>query len=346
MSSNLSPRAHKLMKVLVENYLKHGQPVGSGKLAEISDLSVSSATIRNIMGELEQQGLVASPHTSAGRIPTNLGVRLFVDNLLTIKDLDSGIKQQLTGAFDAHKTTEELLTSTSQLLSEITSMVGLVKMPSRRVTRIKHMEFMPLTEKRILVVLVLDDHEVQNRVIYSERAFTPSELVQATNIVNQYLVGQELAVARKTLLEKMREEKQALDSHMQHAIELAEQGLATDQVNDDYHLAGDRNLLELAEGEEGLDNLKAIFNAFQQKQDVLALLDKALEAQGMQIFIGEECATDGLNSCSVVTAPYQFEGRAVGVLAVVGPTRMYYDKVIPVVDITAKLLSSALNQPE
>ncbi len=346
MATTISPRAHQLMKVLVENYLTHGQPVGSGKLAQLSDLSVSSATIRNIMGELEQQGLVESPHTSAGRIPTNQGVRLFVDHLLTIRDLDSSIQQQLTGAFNRQLTTEQLLTNTSQLLSEITSMAGLVKVPSRRITRIAHIEFMPLTEKRVLVVLVLDDHEVQNRVIYCERTFTPSELVEATNIVNEYLVGQELSAARKTLLDRMRQEKKLLDQRMQLVIELAEQGLDGDSLADDYHLSGDKNLLDLAQSEQGLNNLKAIFDAFQQKQDVLALLDKALDAEGVQIFIGEECATDGFNSCSVVTAPYQIEGTPVGVLAVVGPTRMHYDKVIPVVDITAKLLSSALNQSE
>ncbi len=344
--SSISERANQLMKVLVENYMRHGQPVGSGTLAKISDLSVSPATIRNILGELEQQGLVESPHTSAGRVPTAQGFRLFVDHLLTVKTIQKDTLERMTDQLNPHQTAQELFSCTSRLLSEMTHMAGLVKVPSRNVTRIKHIEFMALTERRVLVVLVLDDHEVQNRVIYTERSFSPSELVQATNYVNQHLVGIEISQARKKLLTSMRDEKQRIDHLMQLAIELADKGLREDSYSDDYHLAGDKNLLDLADGANDLLNIKAIFDAFQQKQDVLALLDKALQADGVQIFIGEENATEGLDKCSVITAPYQIEGSPVGVLAVVGPTRMRYDKVIPIVDITAKLLSSALNQSE
>ncbi|WMS86342.1 heat-inducible transcriptional repressor HrcA [Pleionea litopenaei] len=342
----LSNRAHQLMKVLVEQYLTTGQPIGSSTLAKLSELAVSPATIRNVMGELEQQGFVESPHTSAGRVPTDQGFRLFVDHLLTVQPPQPEQVAEIARQFAPAQTTQEMLSNTSRMLSELTSMAGLVKLPSRKITRIKHIEFMPLTEKRILVVLVLDDHEVQNRVIYSERRFTPAQLVAATNYVNQHLAGRDLESARRTLLETMKTEKETLNDMMQLAIELANASLSTSSTADDYHLSGDKNLLDMVNSEGELSRLKALFNAFQQKQEVLALLNKAIAAEGVQIFIGEECASEGLSSCSVVTAPYKMEGEPVGVLAVVGPTRMFYDRVIPIVDITAKLLSSALNHSE
>ncbi len=341
--SKISERNHHLMKVLVETYLRHGQPVGSGTLAKLSGLSVSAATIRNILGSLEQQGLITSPHTSAGRVPTNRGYRLFVDHLLTVKDVQRETRRQLHQSLKPNQTPERLFNNASQLLSELTHMAGLVRIPSRQVTRIKQIEFVPLTEKQVLVVLVLSDNEVQNRVIHTERPISTSELVEASNFINQFLVGQDLSSARQTLLNKMKQEQQQLNSMMQLAIELAGKGMSSEDLNDGYRVAGDKNLLDMADGMLDLQKLKAIFDAFQQKQQVLALLDKALNAEGVQIFIGDECATDGLDACSVVTAPYEIEGKPVGVLAVVGPTRMRYDKVIPIVDITAKMLSSALN---
>ncbi|NVJ49831.1 MAG: heat-inducible transcription repressor HrcA [Gammaproteobacteria bacterium] len=343
---SLSSRAHQLMKVLVEQYLHTGQPIGSGRLAKLSRLSVSSATIRNVMAELEQQGLVESPHTSAGRVPTDQGFRLFVDHLLTMRKPTPAQINAIAAQLDPRHTTQDMLSQTSRMLAELTSMAGLVKLPSRQITKIKHIEFMPLTEKRILVVLVLDDHEVQNRVIVSEQPFSPEQLVAATNFVNQHLAGKDLSSARSTLVQKMTAEKERLNDMMQFALTLAESSLATTEVDDDYHLSGDGKLIDMAENEHDLSRLKAVFAAFQQKQEVLALLNKAIAAPGVQIFIGEECASEGLASCSVVTAPYQIEGEPVGVLAVVGPTRMHYDQVIPIVDITAKILSSALNHSE
>jgi len=221
------------MKVLVEQYLTTGQPIGSSTLAKLSELAVSPATIRNVMGELEQQGFVESPHTSAGRVPTDQGFRLFVDHLLTVQPPQPEQVAEIARQFAPAQTTQEMLSNTSRMLSELTSMAGLVKLPSRKITRIKHIEFMPLTEKRILVVLVLDDHEVQNRVIYSERRFTPAQLIAATNYVNQHLAGRDLESARRTLLDTMKTEKETLNDMMQLAIELANASLSTSSTADD-----------------------------------------------------------------------------------------------------------------
>ncbi len=346
-NTHISHRAQKLMKVLVENYLKHGQPLGSKTLAEISDLSVSSATIRNIMGELEQSGFVESPHTSAGRVPTTQGYRLFVDNFLTIRQLNETAVKQLETQLLPEKPAVELLPKASLLLSELTSLAGIVRVPSKKVTRIKQIEFLPLEEKRVLAILVLDDNEVQNKVIHTHRFYTRDELQKAANYVNAHLVGEELSVARASILKQMQKEKAEVDSLMKVAVDLAHKSLDDDTISasDDYHLSGDRNLLDFVEAGD-LSNLKAIFEAFHQKQDILALLDKAIYADGVRIFIGEESDTRGFKACSVISAPYHIDNQPVGVLAVVGPTRMRYDKVIPIVDITAKLLSSALNQTD
>ncbi|MCO7224617.1 heat-inducible transcriptional repressor HrcA [Pleionea sp. CnH1-48] len=345
MATELSPRAQQLMKVLVENYLRNGVPIGSKTLAQISELSVSSATIRNIMGELEHSGFVQSPHTSAGRVPTAQGYRLFVDNLLTVKQLEETTIQQLQTELSPQKPAIELISSTSHLLSELTHMAGLVRVPNRQVNRIRQIEFMPLTETNILAILVLDEQDVQNRVIKVEQPISREELLRASAFVNEHLAGKELSHARDELLGKMRSEKAQLDSLMQTAIKLAEQSLQHENDDKGYHLSGDSNLLNFAvDGELG--DLKAIFDAFRQKQEILNLLDKVIKADGVQIFIGEESETDGFQGCSIVTAPYQIEDAPVGVLAVVGPTRMRYDKVVPIVDITAKLLSSALNHSD
>ncbi|NVJ60592.1 MAG: heat-inducible transcription repressor HrcA [Gammaproteobacteria bacterium] len=341
----ISKRAQQLMKALVENYLMHGQPIGSSTLAKISDLSVSPATIRNVMSELEHQGLVESPHTSAGRIPTDLGFRLFVDHLLTVQQPGPQQVAQINTVINPNRTTQDLLTNTSTLLSELTSMVGLVKVPFRDELRLKHIEFMPLTEKRILVILVLEDHQVQNRVIYTEESYTTAQLTEASNYLNQHLAGQDIRKARVKLLEQLKHHKQELNQLMALAIELADKGFSENN-QEQYHLSGDNNLIEMVQAPQDLNKLKAIFEAFRSKQDVLALLDKALNADGVQIFIGEECASEGLSTCSVVTAPYKMEGDPVGVLAVIGPTRMYYDRIIPIVDISAKILSSALNHSD
>lgn len=341
----ISERAQQLMKALVENYLIHGQPIGSSTLAKISDLSVSAATIRNVMAELEHQGLVESPHTSAGRIPTDLGFRLFVDHLLTVQQPRPQQVAQINDVINPNRTTQDLLTNTSTLLSELTSMVGLVKVPFKDELRLKHIEFMPLTEKRILVILVLEDHQVQNRVIYTEQSYTTAQLTEASNYLNEHLAGEDIRKARSKLLEQLKSHKQELNQLMTLAIELADKGF-NEHAQEQYHLAGDNNLIDMVQAPQDLNQLKAIFEAFRRKQDVLALLDKALHADGVQIFIGEECAAEGLSTCSVVTAPYKMEGEPVGVLAVIGPTRMYYDRIIPIVDISAKILSSALNHSD
>ncbi len=342
--SNLpfSERAQLLMKALVETYLRDGQPVGSKTLVDVANLGISSATVRNVMMELEELGLVQTPHTSAGRIPTTLGFRLFVDQLLTIQPLQANDIAQLRHSLNTAQDTGALLTNASTLLSEVTHMAGLVRVPKRQVQTLKHIEFLPLGNKRVLAVLVLSDREVQNRILFCDRDYTREELQQAANYVTQHFSGKDLQRARFELFNQLKLDRSALDSMMHNTLKVAEAALQADTPHDDYHVAGQYNLLNLTGGEH-LQSLRELFEAFAHKQQILDILDKCLNADGVQIFIGQETGHPALENFSVVSAPYQIDGEKVGVLAVVGPTRMAYDRVIPVVDITARLLSSALS---
>lgn len=333
-------RAQALLKVLVERYIRDGQPVGSQTLANDSGLDLSPATIRNVMVDLEELGLVESPHTSAGRIPTDKGYRVFVDCLLTVKPMGSkeveDIKQQLSSSVS----TSLLINQVSDMLSNITQLAGLVMMPRREHTRLQHIEFLPLSSRRVLVILVMNDQEVQNRVIHVDRDFSPAELQQAANYINAEYAGLELTEVRTRLLTSMQQSRDAMHQLMQDAVDIADQVLDM-QRDDDYVLAGQTNLMNYAEMCD-IDKLRQLFEAFNTKRDILHILDQSIHADGTQIFIGEESGYSVLGDCSVVTAPYKVDDEIVGVLAVIGPTRMAYDRVIPVVDVTAKLLSAAL----
>lgn len=338
----VSERAQRLLKVLVERFLRDGQPVGSKTLAEAANLPISPATIRNVMMALEDMGYVRSPHTSAGRVPTALGLRLFVNSLVNVRPLDEQEIVRLQSGLAVAQTSDpgRLVSSASNLLSEATRMAGLVTVPRRNHAVLRQIEFLPLGEARVLVVLVFSENEVQNRIIHTDRPYGREELQQASLYLNHLIAGHDLASVRADIVEAMRADKRRLDALMEAALNIAEEAMADDRNRGDYVMAGENHLVERA---DELSNLRELFDAFSQKQRILGLLDNCLSAEGVQIYIGKESGYEVLEDVSVVSAPYSWEGERVGVLAVVGPTRMDYERVIPVVDITAKLLSAALN---
>ena len=337
----LSERARILLKTLVERYISDGQPVGSRALAKFSGLDLSPASIRNIMADLEEMGFIASPHTSAGRVPTPRGYRFFVDTLLTVKPLDQIEVTQLEGHLKADNP-QRLVVSASHLLSDLTRFAGVVMTPKRRTAAFRHIEFVSLSDKRILLIIVTPEGDVQNRILSCERAFSPSELVEAGNFLNQNYAGMSFEEIRPRIraeLQKLREDMMQL---MTRAVDAGNEA-AADNV-DDYVLSGGHNLLHVQELSSNMQSLRRLFDMFEQKTGLLQLLDISSRAHGVQIFIGGESGLVPLDECSIVTAPYEVDGQVVGTLGVIGPTRMAHERVIPIVDITAKLLSSAFSQ--
>jgi heat-inducible transcriptional repressor len=342
----LNERAQRLLKILIERYIQDGQPVGSKTLAEDSTIGLSSATIRNIMADLEAGGYIQSPHTSAGRIPTSQGYRFFVDSLLIVRPFDESARvvQQVRQQLTADMSVQHLVSSASSMLSGITQLVGLVSIPRRPHLNLRHVEFLPLTDNRVLVILVFNASEVQNRIIKTERAYTQNELQQAANYLNSMYAGKDLSDVRQQLLQAMQADRQHLDSLMQAAIEMADKALdVSANPVEDYVMAGQNHLFDMADL-AGMQRLRQLFEAFTEKQFVLHLLDQCLKTDGVQIYIGNESGYDVMNDCSMVTAPYTVADKVVGAVGVIGPTRMAYDRVIPMVDVTAKLLSAVLNQ--
>lgn len=341
----LSERAQHLLKLLVEHYIRDGQPVGSRTLSRDSGLSLSSATIRNVMADLEELGFVTSPHTSAGRIPTDKGYRFFVDTLLRIKPLESEEVSELRRRLIEHLDDPKLLAATaSKMLSTVTRLAGLVTIPRPSHAALSQIEFLPLSDNRVLAIMVVNGREVQNRILQLDRPYSAEELRRASNYLNQQFAGRELVEVRHDLLEQLKATREHLNEMMLGAIHLA-QRLMDPQAESkrfEYVMAGETNLMEFAEL-SNVEKLRRLFEAFTQQRDLLHLLDLSLRADGVQIFIGQESGYTILDDCSVVTAPYTLDDEVVGVLGVIGPTRMAYERVIPIVDITAKLLSSALN---
>ena len=340
----LSERAQLLLKALIESYIRDGQPVGSRTLSRDSGLSLSSATIRNVMADLEELGFVVSPHTSAGRIPTDKGYRLFVDSLLKLKPLQSeeidDIERRLRNDVSNGRT---LVHTVSQMLSSVTQMAGLVTLPNPHYVALSQIEFIGLSENRALAIMVMNNREVENRVVQLERAYSSEELRRAANYLNEAFAGRSLPEVRASLLKQLQETRQTMNQLMQDAIQMAQKVFETpggEQV--EYVIAGETNLMGFAEL-SNVDRLRRLFEAFNEKHDMLRLLDSCLRAQGIQIFIGHESGYQILDDISVVTAPYMLDNQVVGVLGVIGPTRMAYERVIPIVDVTAKLLGSALN---
>ncbi len=342
-SSQLSERSLRLFKVLVEHFIVDGQPVGSRTLAKDSDLNLSPATIRNVMADLEDLGLLQSPHTSAGRVPTAKGYRMFVDNLLRINNLQSAEVEHIARGLALEGDLSELMKRTSNMLSDITQLAGVVMLPRTNKSVLQHIEFISLSANKILVILIVNDREIQNRIIHAAKSYTASELQQVSNYLNELFAGKELTEVRKSIIDEMEKMKDEVNVLMQTAIEVAQHAFDTsDEAREDLLFSGQTNLMDVAEL-CNVDKLKKLFETFNQKRDILHLLEQAINAEGIQIFIGEESGYDVLDNCSVVTSPYEANGEILGVLGVIGPTRMQYDRVIPIVDITAKMLGVALN---
>jgi heat-inducible transcriptional repressor len=341
----LNERAQHLLKALVERYIRDGQPVGSRILARDSRLDLSSASVRNVMADLEDLGFVCSPHTSAGRVPTIKGYRFFVDTLLTVKPLRSREVARMRQSIERPVTdSRALIQAASATLSGLTHMAGVVSAPRRDHTELRHIEFLAMSEQRVLAVMVFSDNEVQNRVLPVDRPYNASELQEASNFLNAKLAGQDLHRVRADLLSELKSTERTMTEAMRRAVTLAEHALeepATDDAEAMF-VAGQTNLMDFAELSD-VPKLRGLFEAFNTKRDLLHLLDRCVSADGVQIFIGEESGYRVLDECSVVTAPYSVDDEVVGVLGVIGPTRMAYERVIPIVDVTAKLLGAALN---
>ncbi|MEO1767914.1 heat-inducible transcriptional repressor HrcA [Thiobacter aerophilum] len=335
----LDKRSLVLLKTLVERYIAEGQPVGSRTLSRYSGLDVSPATIRNVMADLEDLGFVTSPHTSAGRIPTPRGYRLFVDSLLTVQPLPSEAVQALESKLDTSDP-QRLIASASRLLSDLTHFAGVVMAPKRS-TAVRHIEFLSLSERRILMILVSTDGNVQNRILIPDKAFSATELAEAANFFNQNYAGRTLDEVKQAIQDELKALRQDVIALMNAALEAGSAALS--EAEDQCVLSGEGKLLEVQDLSANLDRLKRLFSIFEQKTELMQLLALGQQSQGVQIFIGGESGVMPLDECSLVTAPYEVNGRVVGTVGVIGPTRMAYDRVIPIVDITAKLLSSALS---
>ena len=337
----LDERAQVLLRQLINSYTRDAQPVGSKNLAEMSGLDVSSATIRNIMAKLEEMGLVDSPHTSAGRIPTEAGYRFFIDSLLEIDDLAKSSQRVISQSFSADKTSSDLIHSATEILSRITHLAGIVSLTHTAPVEVRHIEFMKLSELRVLVILVINKDDVHNKVIHVDRDYSELELQQAAQTLSRYLVGRCFETARKVLLDELSELRSDVNTIMEPVLAAMEE-VCSMNAHDDLLTSGESNLLQYAELSD-INKLRDLFNVFNEKTDLLKLLDGCTSAEGVEIFIGSESGYSVLRDCSVVGAPYQIKGEIVGVLGVIGPTRIAYGEVIPIVDITAKLLTSALN---
>jgi len=342
-SYSLNDRTQCLLKVLVESYISDGQPLGSRTLARLSEMDVSPATVRNVMADLEELGFVESPHTSAGRMPTTKGYRLFVDTMLNVQPLTTDVVSQLVENLNPKQSVNELVESASGLLSDLTSMTGVVTIPKHERAEFRQIEFLPLSDQRVLAILVMNQQEVQNRILCTDREYTESELQQAANYLNELCAGQDLVAARRRILDELNHVREDMNDLMRSAVEMGEKLFSESDVEkSDYVVVGQTNLMEYDELSD-IEKLKGLFEAFGQKREFLSLLDSCIVAQGIKIFIGQESGYKVLDGCSVITSPYTVDEETMGVLAVVGPTRMSYERVIPIVDLTAKLLGEALN---
>lgn len=342
MQRMLDKRAQQLLKTLIERYIAEGQPVGSRTLSRHSGLDLSPATIRNVMSDLEELGFISSPHTSAGRVPTPAGYRFFIDSLLVVKAIDSGELHQIEDHL-LPDNPQRAIQSASQLLSQLTHFAGVVMTPRRRTPAFRHLEFLRLSERRVLLIIVSQDGDVQNRVLFTDRDYTPAELVAAANYLNQNYGGQSFEDVRLRLQQELREIKQDMVQLMSAALDAGNRAMA--ESVEPYVITGERNLLTVQELSQDMRRLRQLFELFEQKTALLQILDLSLRGQGVQVFIGGESGVSAPDDVAVVSAPYRVDGEVVGTVGVIGPSRMAYDRVVPVVDVTAKLLSSALSKP-
>ena len=338
-------RASHLLRVLIQRYIREGEPVGSRTLSKDSGLDLSPATIRNVMADLEDMGLVSAPHTSAGRVPTPKGYRLFVDTLVRYRNPRDTDMQRLQERLQRESTDQDsLIGSVSKMLSDITSLAGVVTVPKGQHPTLRQIEFLPLSDCRVLVILVINDSEVQNRILQLERNYTESELQQAANFINEHYAGLDMLQVRERIVNDLEHVRDSMNQAMLDIISVAHSAIgSTDTPASEYVMAGETNLMDFAELSD-IDTLRKLFEAFSKKRLILELMDRSIHAQGVQVFIGEESGVRILDDCSVVTAPYRIDDDTIGVLGVIGPTRMAYDRVVPIVDITARLLGTALGQ--
>jgi heat-inducible transcriptional repressor len=330
----LDDRSKLLLKALVERYIADGQPVGSRTLSRASGLELSPATIRNVMSDLEELGLIVSPHTSAGRIPTARGYRLFVDTMLTVQ----------TGQYASHSLApdqpQKVISNAANLLSSLSQFVGVVIAP-RRTSAFRHIEFLRLSEKRLLVIIVSPDGDVQNRVIYTELDYQQAQLVEAANFLNSHYVGLEIEQVRERLKREVESLRGEIATLMQAAVNVSSEAIA--ETQDEVVISGERNLLSVSDFSSDMGHLRRAFELFEQKAQLMRLLDSTGQAEGVRIFIGGESQVVPFEDLSIVSSPYEVDGKVVGTLGVIGPTRMAYDRMIQIVDITSKLVSNALS---
>lgn len=346
----LDPRARQLLRTLISRYIRDGAPVGSQTLARHAGLDVSPATIRNILGDLEDLGLLSSPHASAGRVPTAQGYRVFVDSLLQVRPLPETELVRLRQELPAGTGTQALLGNASELLSAMSHFVGVVSVPRRGQFAFRHIDFVPLEGGRVLAILVFADNDVQNRVFQARRSYEAAELERVANYLNRNFAGRTLAEIRASLVQELRRARDEMAGLLAHSVELAEQALAPDAadslpdaaaIGEDVLLAGQTRLMGVQDLAD-MERLRDLFEAFARKREILQLLERTARAPGVRVFIGEETGLAPLEGMSLVTAPYAAGDRPLGVLGVIGPSRMAYDRVIPVVQAAAEALGAAL----
>jgi heat-inducible transcriptional repressor len=337
----LEQRAQILLKTLIERYIAEGQPIGSRTLSKYSGLELSPATIRNVMSDLEELGLIASPHTSAGRVPTPLGYRFFIDTLLVVKPLESGEIHRLEDQLQPDNP-QRVIHAASLLLSQLTQFAGVVMTPRRRALAFRQIEFLKLSEKRVLLIVVTPEGDVQNRILHTARDYSPAELVETANYLNQNYSGHSFEQVRARLQDELREIRQDMIQLMAVALDAGTE--AVEQGSETYVISGERNLLAIEDLSQDMTRMRQLFDLLERKTSLLQILDMSLRGQGVQVFIGGESGVYAPDEVSVVTAPYTVGGEVVGTVGVIGPTRMAYHRVVPIVDVTAKLLSSALSQ--
>ena len=336
-----SHRARRILSAIVDKYIQEGIPIGSKSLSLADNIGLSPASIRNVMSDLEELGFIASPYTSSGRVPTSKGYRFFIDSLLILQPVEATELERIKKRVNLHESnSRELAISVSNTLSAITKLAGIVTIPKQQVTRLKEIDFIKLSEKRILAIIVMNETEVENRILQMKRDYSKDELKQASNYLNTHYEGRSLSYIKKHLINELMQTNESVNSSMSDLIDIADQVLDFTE-SDEYIVAGQRRLMDFHELSD-IKKLRQLFDAFKEKQQLLELLDKSMSTNGIQIFIGEESGYQMFDNCTLITSPYTTEDGAIGVLGVIGPTRIAYQKVIPIVEIIAKLLGKSL----
>ena len=336
-----SHRARRILSAIIDKYIEEGIPIGSKSLSLADNIGLSPASIRNVMSDLEELGFIASPYTSSGRVPTSKGYRFFIDSLLKLQPVEATELERIKKRVNLHDSnSRELAISVSNTLSAITKLAGIVTIPKQQVTRLKEIDFIQLSEKRILAIIVMNETEVENRILQMKRDYSKDELKQASNYLNTHYEGRSLSYIKKHLINELMQTNESVNSSMSDLIDIADQVLDFTE-SDEYIVAGQRRLMDFHELSD-IKKLRQLFDAFKEKQQLLELLDKSMSTDGIQIFIGEESGYQMFDNCTLITSPYTTEDGAIGVLGVIGPTRIAYQKVIPIVEIIAKLLGKSL----